>query len=118
MNENRIILTRDKELLKNGKVTHGYWVRAIDPETQVAEIIRRFDLYSQIDPFHRCLGCNSRLERIDKSIILNRLKPKTRDHFDEFYICQPCDKVFWKGSHYQRMKNRINHLIQHKEISR
>ena len=48
--ESRIILTRDKGLLKHGAVTHGYWVRATVPRQQLAEIVRVFDLGRQRTP--------------------------------------------------------------------
>ena len=51
LGERRIILTRDQELLKNEKLTHGYLVQTTDVELQFEEIVRRFDLYGQIPPF-------------------------------------------------------------------
>jgi len=53
LSEQRIILTRDICILKNGKVTHGYFVRETNPGKQLKEIIRRFDLKDQINPFLR-----------------------------------------------------------------
>lgn len=49
--EQRIILTRDLFILKNGKVTHGYFVRETNPKKQIVEIVRRFDLKDQFKSF-------------------------------------------------------------------
>ena len=48
MAEKRILLTRDRRLLFHKSITHGYWVRATDPDKQVLEVLRRFDLYRTI----------------------------------------------------------------------
>src|ERR1035437_10098952 len=67
--ESRIILTRDRDLLNSKDVTHGYYVRTIHPKEQLAEIIDKFDLYSQLNPFTRCLNCNHLLLNVDKQSI-------------------------------------------------
>jgi hypothetical protein len=58
VSERRIILTRDRQILKNKRVTHCHYVRNTNPRKQLAEIIRRFDIKDQINPFHRCMMCN------------------------------------------------------------
>ncbi len=104
--EQRIILTRDLVMLKNGLVTHGYFVRSVRPADQLTEVIRRFDLKSRIRPFERCINCNGIIERIDKEKVKDLLRPRTVAFFNEFYQCSGCKKVYWQGSHFERM-NRI-----------
>ena len=106
----RIILTRDRRLLYHKAITHGYWVRAVDPELQVAEVIRRFDLYRLIRPFHRCLECNGLISSVPKEEVLDQLQPLTKKYYQEFYRCDNCGKVYWKGSHYEHMLQRIQQL--------
>ena len=107
MSEQRIILTRDLFILKNGKVTHGYFIRSTNPKKQLPEIIRRFDLKEQFRPFTLCLECNGRILQVDKISIEKKLKPNTRKAFQEFYQCQSCMKVYWKGSHYEKMTKMV-----------
>lgn len=103
----RIILTRDRRLLYPSRITHGYWLRATDPDLQTSEVLARFDLYRQIKPFHRCLDCNGLIETVSKSEIVNELQPLTKKHYDEFFQCADCDKIFWKGTHYQHMQRKL-----------
>jgi uncharacterized protein with PIN domain len=110
--ERRILLTRDRGLLKRGDVTHGYWVRATDPEQQLIEVIRRFDLGRATRPFNRCLLCNNLLESVSKEEVRERLPPKVREQRVEFHICRSCDRIYWKGSHYQRMAQFVNRILQ------
>ncbi len=107
LQEHRIILTRDIGLLKNSRVTHGYWVRNTHPQNQTREICVKFDLFDRIKPFTRCLRCNSILEPIPKEIISERIPPKVRLKFDKFYYCSTCDKIYWQGTHYKRMVDMI-----------
>ncbi|MEJ2627317.1 MAG: Mut7-C RNAse domain-containing protein, partial [bacterium] len=109
--EHRIILTRDKTLLKNKLVTHGYWVRNTDPELQFIEIIQRFDIKNQINPFTRCMVCNQKVVQVEKDEIADQLQPKTKKYFNEFFQCVQCKKIYWKGSHFQKMKQKINTLL-------
>ena len=101
--EQRIILTRDRGLLKHASVTHGYCVRSLKPLEQTREVVRRFDLDSLVKPLSRCIRCNGALERVDKNAILSRLPPRTILYYDVFYRCTGCDHIYWPGSHYQNM---------------
>jgi uncharacterized protein with PIN domain len=109
--ESRIILTRDRGLLKHGAVTHGYWVRATAPRQQIAEIVRVFDLVGSARPFSRCIRCNGRLQRVPKSAVADRLPPRVRAHFEEFVQCPNCAAVYWPGSHYDKMRKVVGELV-------
>lgn len=109
--DKRVILTRDRGLLKNKMITHGYWVRSTYPEQQLEEIVKHFDLTSQIKPFRRCMVCNGLIKAVHKKEIAKQLPEKTRQSFDEFYRCSKCNKIYWKGSHYIKMTKMVNHLL-------
>ena len=110
--EKSIILTRDIEMLKRKAVTHGYWIRACFPKEQLQEVILRFDLYSNIKPFHRCIVCNGIIKEIPKELIMDRLLPKTKKYYNNFFQCEYCKKIYWKGSHYLKMKEFIERVIK------
>jgi uncharacterized protein len=109
--ETRILLTRDRGLLKRGIVTFGYYVRATDPQRQVAEVLRRYDLAAAIVPLRRCIRCNGLLRPVSKEQVGPRLEPKTRAFYDEFSACAACDQIYWKGSHYERMRSFIDRVL-------
>ncbi|HET8668345.1 MAG TPA: Mut7-C RNAse domain-containing protein [Terriglobales bacterium] len=102
--EPRILLTADRGLLKRGIVTHGYYVRSRQPREQLLEVFRRYDLLSSVSAFTRCLECNAPLVTTSKNAVLNRLEPRTRELYTEFSICTVCNRVYWKGSHYEHMR--------------
>lgn len=103
----RILLTRDRGLLKRNMVQQGYYVRANAPRQQLAEILRRFALAAQTKPFCRCTRCNSVLRVTSKADVLDRLPPRTREHYDELRCCPTCDRVYWRGSHYDRLQEIV-----------
>ncbi|MHC2992282.1 hypothetical protein OB13_12020 [Pontibacter sp. HJ8] len=110
--EQRIVLTRDVDLLKNKAIPVGYWLRSQQTGEQLQEVIRRFHLVDHIKPFTRCMICNGRIAAVEKQTVLHRLPPKTQLYFDEFYRCSSCRRVYWKGSHYERMQELIRKLKQ------
>ena len=110
LDEKRTILTMDKNLLKRNEITHGYLVRNSDTEKQVIEIVKRFQLKNQLKEFTRCLGCNSLLRKVEKGEIEFRLPQKVKEYQNEFYICKNCDKIYWKGTHFDRMKSLIQKI--------
>ncbi|MBW6460326.1 MAG: Mut7-C ubiquitin/RNAse domain-containing protein [Bacteroidales bacterium] len=103
LSERRALLTRDLPLLKNGRLTHGYFIRETQPKRQVQEVMRRFDLKNQIKPFARCMLCNGIIETVEKKEIEDQLLTNTCKAFYEFFQCSACGKIYWKGSHYKKM---------------
>lgn len=106
--EKRIVLTRDRDLLKAKIITHGYWVRESDPVEQVREVISRFDLRDSISPLSRCIECNGRLKKVSKTEIIEKLQLMTRKFYDDFWKCDGCDRIYWEGSHYDKMKEFVD----------
>lgn len=109
--EHRIALTRDRRLLHHSDISHGYWVRATEPREQLQEVLQRFDLHNQVRPFRRCLDCNGRVSPVDKQSVIDRLEPLTRKHYEEFYQCHDCGKIYWRGSHYEHMLRRFDTIL-------
>jgi uncharacterized protein with PIN domain len=109
--ESRILLTRDRELLKRKIVTHGYFVRSRRGAEQAAEIVRRFQLQRLIRPFTRCLRCNVPLHAVDPVDVSGKVPVFVEQNYRIFHRCPVCGRLYWKGTHWQRMKERIEALI-------
>jgi uncharacterized protein len=109
--ENRTLLSKDRRLLQHPQLTRKHLVQGSDPRVQVKEVFERFDLYGAILPFTRCIECNTPLCRVEKGAVRHRLPPKVELTFEEFQICNVCDRVYWKGSHYTRMKMFVDDLL-------
>jgi len=105
--ERRIILTRDKGILKNGRVTHGYWVRSTDPVTQLKEVVRAIDLVTNIRPYTRCMECNGDLEAVERAEVAHSVPLQVYLVHRDFRRCQRCLRVYWRGSHLRRLDRII-----------
>ncbi|QBR82908.1 twitching motility protein PilT [Legionella israelensis] len=111
--EKRIILTRDKGLLKHKKVRRGYWIRNTNSRKQLAEVAMKFDLLALMAPFSRCLECNSKLKEIPLVRVKHLLPEKTQRYYKTIAHCSNCGKYYWQGSHYQRLSRLIDALKNH-----
>lgn len=109
--QGRIALTRDRRLLFAKAVTHGYWVRSVWPRRQVDEVVRRFDLADLVRPFSRCADCNGLIEPVAKEQVEAQLEPKTKKYYEKFYRCRACGKVYWEGSHVDRLRDRFKGVL-------
>lgn len=109
--QKRIILTRDLGILKNDRVTHGYFVRSDNPRKQIREVMEHFSLYTQARPFSRCTACNG----VVRSISLAQAEPlvskRTFKYYRKFYICKSCRKTYWEGSHVGRMQKFLREIL-------
>ena len=110
LKEKRIILTRDKGILKQNAVTHGYFIRNDEPKKQLTEVIERLQLQNSFRPFSRCSNCNGELEEVSKSNLSSILPNDTLNYYNEFWKCAGCGKIYWEGSHFGQILNWLNEL--------
>lgn len=115
--ERRIVLTRDRDLLMHRIITHGRFIRASRVRNQLIEIVEYLDLFRHILPFSRCMECNTRLVSVSKEDIGDRLPSGTQSYYTQFAQCPLCDRIYWKGSHYRRMKRFIAEIFRDKGVN-
>ena len=105
--EGRILLTRDRGLLMRAEVTHGYCVRSTAPPEQLREVLARFDLAGRLAPFSLCLLCNEKLDRLPRRRARARVPEKVARTYRRFRACPRCGRVYWRGSHWERMRRTL-----------
>ena len=108
--DQRILLSCDRQLLMRKQVDHGYFVRSRQPQQQLLEILSRFNLYNKQKPFTRCIHCNGKVSPVNKQEIEDLLLAKTKKYYNDFFQCESCKKIYWKGSHYLKMQTMINNI--------
>ncbi|HSW17117.1 MAG TPA: Mut7-C RNAse domain-containing protein [Ramlibacter sp.] len=106
--QGRIVLTRDRDLLKRASITHGCYVHSLRPQQQLREITLRLDLARSARPFTLCLSCNAPLHAIGKEEVAHRLPPRVGEQYERFSSCEVCGRVFWEGSHWKRMRALVD----------
>lgn len=108
--EQRLLLTRDRGIMLSTVLLRGYYVQAIRTDLQLAEVLNHFDLKRQFNPFSRCMMCNGLIHAIEKREIVDRISPATAACFDDYYQCDRCARIYWKGTHFKRMQSYIKRL--------
>ena len=114
--EGRLVLSRDRELLKCRDITSGCYVHATKSEVQLREVAARFALAAHARPFTLCLACNLPLEHVPKSRIAARLPERVAELQTRFMRCPGCDRIYWPGSHYLRMQSALGRLVPGVEL--
>lgn len=109
--EQRIILTRDRGILKQGIVEQGLLLSSGRPDEQVREVLERYRLFAQLRPWQRCPVCNGQLEAVDKVRVLPRLLPNTARHGRQFRLCSGCGKLYWRGAHHAKIAAWVDPLL-------
>lgn len=114
--EHRIILTRDRGILKQRAVTHGYQVRSDRVTDQVTELLDRFDLRKLVSPLTRCARYNGMVEAVAKDQVEADLPTGTRQHFQSFHKCRGCGSIYWRGAHAAALDAWIAQIMAGKAL--
>jgi len=109
--ERRTILTKSRNLLKYRQVSHGIFIRHGRTIEQIKRIIDLLSLRAHIHPFSRCIACNTPLVQVAKQQVEDRIPPKVRIWCEEYACCEHCSKVYWKGSHFTRIKEVLDEIL-------
>ena len=108
--EARVLLTRDLGVLKRSEVVQGYYPRATDPAHQLVEVVRRYGLTSRMRPFSRCIACNAPLSTATPEEVQGRVPEGVAQRHRHFQQCPGCQRVFWPGTHHERMQSLVETL--------
>jgi uncharacterized protein len=100
----RIVLTKDRQLTSRIKPARVYLVQGSNSERQLEEIAQQFP---QKLPAVRCLVCNSKIKRVAKRKVEHLIPPFIFRRYSEFYFCRACRRIYWPGTHYERMSRMI-----------
>ena len=110
-NEKRTIISRDKELIMNGKkknlTTIG--ITSTDLNEQLNQVLKLIRI-DEKRVLSRCTLCNTILETRTKRSAEGKVPEKAFENNDKFWFCKKCDKYYWKGSHYKKIINKIEEI--------
>jgi uncharacterized protein with PIN domain len=99
--ERRILLTRDRGLLRRREVWVGGYIYSHRPDEQLRDVLERFA--PRLEPWTRCTACNGLLKPATKEEVADRLEGGTRSTYNIFAACTACNRVYWRGAHNDRL---------------
>ena len=98
----RVLLTRDRGLLRRRRLWLGAYVRGARPDDQLRDVLDRFA--PPLAPWTRCAACNGRLAPARKLDVEDELPTGTRRTYQAFSRCGTCGRVYWRGAHAARLE--------------
>ena len=109
--ENRVLITRDKELIIRAKKKNIQIVEmiSIDLDEQLSVILKNVDVDEKA-VLSRCSLCDTILNEIKRDEVKNKVPEKVFRNNDRFWFCSKCDKIYWRGSHYDKIQSKINKI--------
>ena len=107
-NEKRIILTKDEQLTKIAEKQSASFVliRGNDELEQIVQINAKIKLDRFVVDTNNshCIACNGKLQSIEKFRIIGKIPEGILEREQEFWMCDSCKKVYWEGTHFQKLQ--------------
>lgn len=114
--ERRVLLSKDRGLLKRSKVRYGLLIREEAPIRQLGQVLHFFGLTGALRPYSRCIRCNGDLAAVEKNEVAHLLEPLTKKYYQIFQRCLNCQQIYWAGSHRQEMTTFLAELKHYQAL--
>jgi uncharacterized protein with PIN domain len=113
-NRGAVLLTTDSLLMERRVLREGtvraLWLPPTLPiRTQLKAVFREFGLHIR-EP--RCMACGGPLLSVTKDDLRHRIPPKTYRWLDEYFVCKDCDKLFWRGTHWENIRRELDVMVR------
>lgn len=108
--ERRVMLSRDRGLLRRRELWAGAFVYSTGPEEQLRDVLDRFA--PELRPWTRCTACNGLLREATKEEVADQLKGGTRKSYDVFARCLDCGRAYWKGAHHEQLEAIVERALR------
>ncbi|HEC87883.1 MAG TPA: hypothetical protein ENI52_01045 [Thermoplasmata archaeon] len=105
LKEDRIVLTRDKMLSR--KAIKGLYIEEKDLEKQIERVVKKFKLNIGKNIFSRCTVCNIPVVVIERDKVKGKVPKSVWENNKEFWTCPKCGRIYWMGSHWENIKNKL-----------
>lgn len=114
MKEGRVVVTRDTQIAKRRVAANGslrvILTRDDDPRTQLLQVMKELSLDCRLRQFTRCLECNRRLVPRSREEVKDLVPPYVFGTQAQYMQCPSCSRIYWQGTHWQRMKRALEEI--------
>jgi uncharacterized protein with PIN domain len=107
--ERRVMLSRDRGLLRRRELWAGAFVYSTRPDDQLRDVLDRFQ--PELRPWTRCTACNGMLRQASKEEVADQLKGGTQRSYDVFAQCGECGRAYWKGAHHEQLEAIVERAL-------
>jgi uncharacterized protein len=109
--DGRVLLTRDRELVRRARSHPALLVESLRWPDQVRQVLDRFDLRAEVRPFSRCLECNAPLQELPREAAARLVPRHVLERSPAFALCPLCGRFFWSGTHQFAMERTLRELL-------
>ncbi len=109
--EDRVIITRDRDLEGEERT---FLVKKEPAEVIVKKVIKNYDV--EIDPLSRCSRCNTSVKSVGEKRVEGNVPERILDEKETFWHCPSCDRYYWKGSHWDKIMDKIERILRENEL--
>jgi uncharacterized protein with PIN domain len=111
LNENRVALSRNRQLFERKALGPALHILSDDPDTQAAQVLAHFQLVGEVCFFSRCSACGGIIDDVDRDEVAAEIPPRTRAWLDTYYRCRDCGKLYWEGTHITALRARLDAIV-------
>lgn len=116
--QNRVILTKDSQIMKRRLVTSGrlkaVLIKDDDVKVQLKQVVKALKLDYHFKPFSLCLECNQRLQEKNKAEVRELVPPYVYKTENLYMECPSCHRLYWRGTHWQAMTRELGKMAKAK----
>lgn len=114
LDENRVLLTRDTQIMKRRVATTGrlkvVFIEHDGVKAQLRQVFQALNLASEVSPFSRCIECNEPLAPRTREEVEKLVPPYVFQTQTQYMQCPACRRVYWRGSHWKRMAREMEEI--------
>ncbi|WP_133912692.1 Mut7-C RNAse domain-containing protein [Streptomyces sp. NBC_00582] len=107
--EQRVMLSRDRGLLRRRELWAGAYIYSTSPDDQLRDVLDRFR--PDLAPWTRCTACNGLLREATKDEVADQLAHGTHRSYDVFAQCASCGRAYWKGAHHEQLEAIVERAL-------
>jgi len=115
LSEGRVLLTKDTQILKRRVATTGrlkvILIESEEVKAQLRQVVKALNLGDKIRPFTLCLECNQPLVPREKEDVKELVPPYIFQTQNQYMQCHACNRVYWRGTHWQRMSGELEKIV-------
>ncbi len=109
--EERTVLTRGDVRRRFPRAAQVFRVESEYPPEQLREVVKEFSLDPSSGLWTRCTMCNGAITNVPKETVRSEVKPKVFALYQDFYRCAACGRVYWRGSHVERILKNLSYVL-------
>jgi uncharacterized protein len=109
--EERILLTRDRRLVRRRGAARRMFIESDYYYEQVQQVVQAFRLGGTMQLLTRCIRCNTLLCTVAKHLVKGRVPAYIYATQAAFKYCPACDRLYWGGTHRDNMLRQLHAML-------